>query len=372
MKPIIHFSVLILTSLLLFGCDPATELKNDPAIAENGKSVPLKVSLNQGVEELSTAVKAINNSEAFQLLAAIVPGSEVTGNPSFAPDLRRDSLLITLDDVAGVYEYSWKKLKKMNNNLLRIFDRTADNEHLIIRLPAQKVKNYHRLFIFTPRDTALTNNFEADVSEYLLSRHFQKGLEYKLKSSMKVDDKSLGLVSISRIRNKVNGFNFTSEYALGSGYLVSNKQNSGDTAVSVYAISKDGKVLFEEKMTSYRVNQENRMREKVFSLTIGKVTIVRIAGPDSFANAKIYVDGVLQENAKAEIVITEETNEEKGVTYQRRDVKLTFDDGTTTTLRELKGNTIEELGLIFASVRQIGFATEIVDRIAANIFWTKK
>lgn len=324
------------------------------------------------MEELSTAVKTINNSESFQLLAGIVPGSDVTGNPSFAPDLRRDSLLITLEDVAGVYEYSWKKVKRMNNNLLRVFDRTADNYHLIVRFPVQKLKNYHRLFIFTPRDTTLTNNFEADVNEYMLSRHYQKGLEYKLKSSMKVDDKSLGLVSISRIRNKVNGFNFTSEYALGSGYVVSNKQNSGDTAVSVYSISKEGKVLFEEKMTSYRVNQENKMREKVFSLTIGKVTIVRIAGTDSFANAKIYVDGVLQENAKAEIVITEETNEEKGITYQRRDVKLTFDDGTTTTLRELKGETIEELGLIFASVRQIGFASEIIDRIAANIYWTKK
>jgi hypothetical protein len=260
----------------------------------------------------------------------------------------------------------------MKNNLLRVFDRTADNDHLIVKLPVQKVKNYQRLFIYAPRDSALTNNFVADVSEYLLSRHYQRGLEYKLTSDMKVDDKNLGTVTINRTRNKVNGYNFTSEYALGSGYVVSNTQNSGDTAVSVYAISKDGKVLFEEKMTSYRTGQENKMREKVFSLTIGKVTIVRIAGPDSFAGAKIYVDGVLQENAKAEIVITEETNEEKGVTYQRRDVKLTFDDGTTTTIRELKGDTIEELGLIFASVRQIGFASEIVDRIAANIYWTKK
>jgi len=372
MKPIFYFSVLFLTSLLLFACDPATEMKNDPITAGNGQSVPLKVSLNQGVDELTIAVKTINNSESFQLLAGIIPPTEVGGNPSFAADLRRDSLLITLADVAGVYEYSWKKLKRMNNNLLRVFDRTADNEHLIVRLPVQKIRNYHRLFIFTPRDSALTNNFEANVSEYMLSRHHQKGLEYKLTSHMKLDNKDLGLVKINRTRNKVNGMNFTSEYTLGSGYVVSNTQNSGDTAVTVYAISKEGKVLFEEKMTSYRISQENKMREKLFSLTIGKVTIVRIAGPNSFANAKIYVDGVLQENAKAEIVITEETNEEKGVTHQRRDLKLTFDDGTTTTLKELKGNTIEELGLLFASVRQIGFATEIIDRIAANIYWTKK
>jgi hypothetical protein len=372
MKPIFYFSVLVLSSLLLFACEPATDVKNDPTAPDNGQSVSLRVSLNQGVEDLSTAVKRINSSESFQLLANIFPAVENSGGPAFAPELRPDSMVIALNDISGVYEYSWKKVRVMKNNLLRVFDRTADNDHLIVKLPVQKVKNYQRLFIYAPRDSALTNNFVADVSEYLLSRHYQRGLEYKLTSDMKVDDKNLGTVTINRTRNKVNGYNFTSEYALGSGYVVSNTQNSGDTAVSVYAISKDGKVLFEEKMTSYRTGQENKMREKVFSLTIGKVTIVRIAGPDSFAGAKIYVDGVLQENAKAEIVITEETNEEKGVTYQRRDVKLTFDDGTTTTIRELKGDTIEELGLIFASVRQIGFASEIVDRIAANIYWTKK
>ena len=61
-----------------------------------------------------------------------------------------------------------------------------------------------------------------------------------------------------------------------------------------------------------------------------------------------------------------------GVTYPRRDVKLTFDDGTSTTLRELKGDTIEDLGKIFGAVRQIGFATEIVDKIAANIYRTRE
>ena len=369
MKTIKPFSVILLTSFLLLACEPTTEMKNDPLA---GQPVSLKASINEGVENLATAVKSIQNSESFELLASIVPETENSGGASFAPDMRNDSMIINLEDISGVYEYSWKRLKRMNNNLLRVFDRTADNDHLIVRLPAQKVKNYHRLFIFAPRDTTLTNNMEVNVSEYLLSRHYLRGMEYKLTSTMKIDNTSLGSVQISRIRNKVNGYNFTSAYALGSGYVVSNTQNSGDTAISVYAISKDGKVLFEEKLTTYRFNKETKMREKTFSLTIGSVTIVRNAGPDSYAKAQIYVDGVLQENAKAEIIITEETNEEKGVTFQRRDVKLTFEDGTTTTIRELKGNTIEELGLIFAAVRQIGFASEIADRIAANIYWTKK
>lgn len=368
MKTTLPFYVIMLTSLLLVACEPATDVKNDPST----EPVSLKASLDQGVADLSTAVQRIQGSESFQILAGIVPESSAAQGPSYAPDGRNDSVLIQLKDISGVYEYSWNKVKKLNFNLLRVFERTADNDHLIVKLPVQKVKNPARLFVFAPRDTALTNNMVADVSEYYYSRHYVKGLEYKLISILKIDSVELGSVSTNRIRNKVNGYNFTSQYSLGSGYVVTNIQNSGDTAVSVYAISKDGKVLFEEKLSSYKVSTGTKMREKVFSLTIGKVTIVRVAGANSFETAKIYVDGVLQENAKAEIVITEETNEEIGVTYQRRDVKLTFDDGTSTTLRELKGDTIEELGKIFGAVRQIGFATEIVDKIAANIYWTRK
>lgn len=369
MKTYVPLTVAVLTAFMLISCEPSAELKNEQP---DNESVSLKVSLTTGIEDLSTATRTIQNSEAFNLLAGIAPGAENSNAPTLAPDYRNDSLVITLQDVKGVYEYSWKKVKRLNFNLLRVFDRTADSDHLIVRLPVAKVKNYHRLFLYANNDTTLTNNFEADVAEYLLSLHYLKGLEYKLNSTLKVDDTPLGTIKISRTRNKVNGYNFTSEYALSMGYVVSNTQNSGDTAVSVYAISKEDKVLYEEKMTSYRQSQENRMREKIFSLTIGNVTIVRIAGADSFATAKIYVGGKLQENAKAEIITSEETNEEKGITYQRRDVKLTFEDGTTTTIRELKGETIEDLGLIFKAVRQIGFATEIVDRIASNIYHTKK
>lgn len=370
MKTKLYGIFIAISTFFFFSCEPSTELKSESEANKAPQS--LKTSLQQGVTNLSEAVTTINNSESFRLLSSVAPANvSESGNPSFAPAHRVDSMIIQLADIAGVYEYSWRKVKRMNNNLLRVFDRTADHAHLVVRLPSQKISNYHRLFVFTPRDTTLTNNFEASVSEYLLSRHSQKGMEYALHCDMKINNVALGTVTTNRRRNKINGHNFTSAYTLATGHVITNTQNTGDTTVNVYAISKDNKLIYEEKISTYRLNQESRQRERIFSLTIGNVTLVRKSGPDSFANAQIYVDGVLQVNAKAEIVITEETNEEKGVTYQKRDVKITFDDGTTTTLKTLKGATSDELPQLFRTVRQMGFATQIIDRIAANIYWTK-
>jgi hypothetical protein len=130
-------------------------------------------------------------------------------------------------------------------------------------------------------------------------------------------------------------------------------------------------MLYEENISSYRVNSENRRRERIYSLTIGDVKIVREMGPYSLDSAKVYVAGVLQLNAKVEIIVNETEGEEVGLTNKKRDILITFDDGTSTTIRELKGNTIENIAEIFKSVRQAGFATHIIDRIAANIYWSK-
>lgn len=372
MKAKIWLTNIILSLLFFSACDPATELKQEeqPILDEQ---ISLKVSLNNSVESLADAVDAIKNSADFKLLSGIEPIVRENANVALmAPDRRVDSVKILLSDISGVYEYSWKKVKRTPNAILRFFDRTADDDNLIVRLPLQKIKNYHHLFIFAPIDTALTNNFEASVSEYMLSRHFEKGMESQMNADLKIDNIPVGTINTQKTRNKINGFNFLSVYTLASGYAVLNQQNTGDTAVSVYSISKDDTVLYEEHITSYKVNSEPRHREKIYSLTIGNVKIVRIPGPNSLDSAKVYVDGVLQTNSKVEIVMTQPDPENLGFTNQKRDIKITFDDGTSTTIRELKGSTVDDISSIFKSVRQVGFATEIIDRIAANIFWQKE
>jgi len=372
----ICFTTTLFTVLLLVACDSVTELKNEGDTLSEVEQGVLKVSLNKSAEALSDAVIAISGSEDFKLMSQIMLNPNQSSDPvqrvNEAAGVKVDSMKINLADISGVYEYAWKRVRKAPNQIIRFFDRVDDNDNLIVHLPVQKVRNYHALFIFHPKDTLLKNNFEISVSDYLLSRHFEKGLEYNLTSEMSLDGNSIGSLSVQRTRNKINGLNFLSEYSLASGFTVTNLQNTGDTAVSVYAITKDGVVLYEEKITSYRVNQENKLREKIYSLTIGNVQIVRKPGLQGFEEAMVYVDGVLQINAKVELVIYQTDVENLGVTNQKRDVKITFEDGTSTTIRELKGSTIEDIGKIFHAVRQAGFASEIVDRIATNLYWQKK
>lgn len=371
MKTKIWMTSMILSVLFLNACDSAIGLKDEDQ-GLNVEQKSLKVSLNDGLADLTTAVDLISNSEEFKLLSKMDPNAQQNGGSAqFAPEFRNDSLKILLSDVSGVYEYSWMRVKRAPYGILRFFDRTADNDHLIVRLPVQKVRDYFFLFIHRANDTTLTNNFEADVNDYMLSRSYDKGLEYKLGANLKIDSVNIGAVTIQSSRNKVNGLNYLSVYSLGNGFTVSNQENSGDTAVSVYSISKENKILYEEKISSYKVSAENRRRERIYSLTIGDVKVVREMGPNSLDSAKVYVAGVLQVDAKVEIVVNESDPTQPGMTNQKRDIKITFDDGTSITIRELKGNTIENIAEIFKSVRQAGFATQIIDRIAANIYWSK-
>lgn len=367
MKTKFGMALIVLSSIFLIACD-ADDQKTDGQLPVDGQA-SLKVSFNAGVVTLADAVKEITNSPEFLLLGSVAPVLNQDG-PLKAADLRNDSMQILLSDIAGVYEYSWKRVKK--GGILRFFERTADNDNLIVRLPVEKIKNYHYLFIYAPKDSTLKNNFEAVVSDYYQSRHYLRGLEYRIATALKVDSNSVGNVATSKTRNKVNGYNYLSTYTLANGYTVMNKENSGDTAVSVYSISKEDKVLFEENITSYKVAGQFKHREKVYALTIGDVKIIRNAGPNSLDSAKVYLGGVLQTSAKVEVVVYEPDSTNLGVAQQKRDIKITFDDGTSTTIRELKAGTIEDMALIFKAVRQAGFATEIVDRIAANIYWQKK
>src|SRR5690606_22027781 len=100
-------------------------------------------------------------------------------------------------------------------------------------------------------------------------------------------------------------------------------------------------------------------------LTIGDVQIVRKAGPNSLDSAKVYVLGVLQATAKVELVdVTSTDATEVSVTNHKREIKITFEDGTSKTISELLGTSIETIRNLFLSLRKSYFATSIVDRIA--------
>jgi len=360
----LKFLLMIVAAVLLAGCD--SELSTSS----------LKKTLDNNVQSLTVAINKISSSSDFQLMTEMTEASQNVGmlkTPGIVEGeyMPNDTVLISLDKISGVYEYSWKKVKA-NSQLLRFFTRTDDNQFMIVRLPVQKVRNPKVLFGFQPADTLLTNNFEASVSDYYVFRNRVAGNEYRLTSDFSIDNTKIGTLTELRTRNKVNGFNSSSVYALTSGYTVTRTENSGDTAQSVYAISEGSKVLYEEKMVSVKVvGHMNRHRENTYSLTIGDVQIVRQRGLNSLDSAKVYVAGILQTNAKVEVVINQPDSLNQCVTDAKRDLQITFDDGTVTTVRTLMGNTVDEIGKIFRAARQASFATDIIDRIAWNIYTRK-
>lgn len=363
------FLFLFSTTLIFSGCNSTTDLKND-------EDASLKLSLQNNASILSSAVGEISSTPDFQMMSGISGNSSMvsTLNAQLAPPATNtpvDSVKIQLADIAGTYNYSWTKVKKGQFNIMRFFDRVANSSDMIVKLPAQKVKNPAALFSYQPKDSLLTNNFEAQITEYLLKRSKLTGFEYNLKSSLKLDNAALGMLNIQTTRNKMNGYNYSSAYKLSSGYNIVCQDISGDTVISVYSITKDNKTLFEEKTSTYKIDNGKNKREKLYSLTLGNVKIVRKMGLNSFENAKVYLDGVLQTNAKVEIVVINPADDEQTIVKQKREIKITFDDGTSTTIKELTSNTIDKIGEIFRSVRQAYFATDIVDRIAQNVYWNK-
>ena len=362
---------LVLLGFLTWSCSNKDELS-----ASQGS---LKASMNTGAQSLTSAMSAITNSAGYQVLA--------TGGSSNAPSLVKSTTsnsgsffstpldTITLADIAGTYDYKASKYKKWHPELLNFFAKTGTSSDFIVRLPASKVKNPGSLFHFTASDTTLVNNYVIDVSKY--NYNFGRFLwNYSLASTITIDNIAAGTLTVQSSRNRTNGYHFMSDFVFANGYDAKIVYNTGDTILSDYNISKGGVTLFEEKFTSIKNDTASRHREKEYSLTIGNVLIVRnpTHGNSGLDSAKVYVGGTLQTKAKVQFIDITNHNDttEFSIIGRNRDLQITFDDGTTQTVSQLLGSTITDVRTLFVSLRQVYFATNIVDWVAWDIFMNKK
>jgi len=81
---------------------------------------------------------------------------------------------------------------------------------------------------------------------------------------------------------------------------------------------------------------------------------------------QVFLDGVLQNTAAVKITDSDGTD---GSICHRRDILLTFDDGTTARLSELIGPAREILKTLVDSMHSMYFAKHIVDYIALSIYY---
>ena len=83
----------------------------------------------------------------------------------------------------------------------------------------------------------------------------------------------------------------------------------------------------------------------------------------------IAVDGVVQTGAVVEIV-DKESDSEASV-CKKREVQITFEDGTVTTIGKLIGNSVENIKTLYTSLHEVYFAAYIVDWIAYDIYYKR-
>jgi len=96
---------------------------------------------------------------------------------------------------------------------------------------------------------------------------------------------------------------------------------------------------------------------------------VQIVRKSFTAAPEVYVSGVLQSNAVVAI-IDSETDTEASV-CRKRDIQITFEDGTTITVSALIGDSIGDIKTLFESLHSVYFAAYVVDWIAYDIYYQR-
>jgi hypothetical protein len=342
----------VLLSALIWGCTKNMSSDNNTS---------LKQSLNQGALNLNTAMASISSSKAFSILT-VNDGNLKSATLTDATY----RVYIPLDSIKGTYDYKpVNKPDRWGWSLIKFFTKTANNTEMVVRMPLQKVSHPRSLlWHYVPADSVLKNNFSIAVSAYHNNYNSYWDYDYLLTSAISIDDALAGNLDIQSIVSPTKGIQYASQYAFAGGYAAQYKYNSGDTTVSSFTILKGTNVLYQEKLLTIKNDTARFGREHQYILTVGNVQIVRKSG---VKKADIYLNGVLQPNATITIV-DKQADSEPSVT-KNRDIQITFDDGTTTTLSALISSSVDNIKTLFTSLHSVYFAAYVVDWIAYDIYY---
>lgn len=352
-RSIFIFISLVLCSSLLWRCS-----------SEKSADYPkdLKSSLNYTAQKVNSALGQIAQTQGYKLLTIQESNAlkSTTINNLFCYGY--DS--IELADISGIFEFHpvnyWHWCFDCYDKL---FQKTGESNLLIAKMPKEKIFYPSRLYSMRPMDSTLKNNFIITATDY----HYyfsRKGFyDYKLSADLVIDTAKIGNLDVLSSNSKSTGSIYSAEYAFPNGYAINIDTNSGDTAMISYSLSDSKGILLQE--TIKRIKSDWKYREKEYSLIIGNVEIVKTSLKDSIA---IYVDGVLQSKAKVEFI---DTGSDSTSVCKKRDVQITFDDGSVAKLSEMLGPSLVILGNLVDSMQSLYFSSKVVDYIAWSITHNK-
>jgi hypothetical protein len=329
-----------------------------------------KSAINLSAQDLNSAMATISSTKAFSILTVdggtmMKSASSMQKSSTAIDSIYR--VYIPLEKISGVYDYHpVVKKDRWGQPLINFFTRISDSSLMVVNMPLEKVKNPRALRSFSAADSTLTNNFTIAVSEYHNNYNSYWDYDYALASQISVDNEVAGNLNINSLVSPKLGVHLTSEYAFSGSYTAKYQYDSGDTTVSSFSIMNDGNVLYQEKLLTVRNDTARFGREHQYILTIGDVQIVRKSATKT---VEVFVNGVLQPNATVTIVDQEEDSEASAC--KKREIQITFEDGTSTTVSALIGQSIDNIKTLFQSLHTVYFAAYVVDWIAYDIYYQR-
>ena len=328
---------------------------------DNPLSLGLKQSIERNTAAINTAVSKISATKGYQVLSldAAPVAKDLVATTSF-----KDS--ITLGLVAGIYDYQPDTILLHHNILypFRLFKKTGTSNQMIVNLPQKLIFGPRYLHSFVKSDSVLVNDFTITASDYHLYYNSWNNLDYKLTAGLTLSSADLGSFDISETSNSFKDQTNSSQYTFPDGYTLSTSWQTGDTSKMSFAFLQNNSPLLKE--TTLFIGTGFHRREKQYDLTIGNVEIKRGFGIDSI---QVFQNGVLQKTAGARIT---DSSDSTGTIFNKRDILLTFDDGTTEKLSALIDPAIAQLKTLFTSLHDMYFAENIVDFIAINIYFNSR
>jgi hypothetical protein len=320
----------------------------------------LKQTLQKNVADINTAIGKISQTKGFEILSSNDPTARVVASGTTFKDS------ITLALIAGIYDFQYDTMPMHHNFAFpfRLFKKTGTSDKMIVNLPQKLIFHPRYLHSFLMSDSILKNDFTISASDYHFYYNSWNSLDYKLVADLTLNTEALGSLNISSSSNSFNDMSNSSQFTFTGGYSIMTSWQSGDTSKVSFALLKDNNPLLME--TTLFTGFGFHKREKQYDLTIGNVEIKRGFGIDSI---QVFQNGVLQKTAGAKIT---DSADSTGSICNKRDILLTFDDGTTATLSSLIGPPLTQLKTLVTSLHDMYFAENVVDYIALNIFFNSR
>jgi hypothetical protein len=320
----------------------------------------LKQSIEKSTTEINTAISNISATKGYQILSL----STDAAAKALEAGTFKDS--ITLGLISGIYDYQPDTILLHHHFAypFRLFKKTGTSNKMIVNLPQRLIFHPKYLHSFSKPDSVLKNDFTISATDYHLYYNSWNNLDYRLTAGLTLKSADLGSFYISAVSTSFLNRSNSSKYNFTGGYSISTAWQSGDTIKSSFSLLKDNNVLLRE--TTAFTGSDFHKSEKQYVLTIGNIDIKRGSSIDSI---QVYINGVLQKKAGVKITDGAETT---GTICSKRDILLTFDDGTTAKLSSLIGPALTQLKDLVSSLHNMYFAKNIVDYIALNIYYNSR